>query len=237
MKLKLDDQGHAVLQDGKPVYVKDDGSELAFDAVQAFSKIGQLNGENADYKKRFKDAESKLKAFEGIEDAAKAIEALQTVANLESKKLIDAGEVEKVKSEIAKSYQTKLDEAEAKAAALETQLYGEMVGGAFARSKYISEKLAIPADMARAYFGGRFAIEEGRVVAKDANGNKLYSGKNAGELADFEEAIEMLVGQYAGKDSILKGTGANGSGASGSGGNGGQPKTLTELHMLHKQKH
>lgn len=27
MKLKLDDQGHVVVQDGKPVYVHDDGKE------------------------------------------------------------------------------------------------------------------------------------------------------------------------------------------------------------------
>lgn len=35
MKLKLDDNGNAVLQDGKPVYVHDDGKEIAFDALQA----------------------------------------------------------------------------------------------------------------------------------------------------------------------------------------------------------
>ena len=33
MKLKIDEQGHAVLQDGKPVYVKDDGAEVAFDVT------------------------------------------------------------------------------------------------------------------------------------------------------------------------------------------------------------
>ena len=32
MKLKLDDKGAVVVQDGKPVYVTDDGKEIAFDA-------------------------------------------------------------------------------------------------------------------------------------------------------------------------------------------------------------
>lgn len=235
LTLKVDAEGRAVIQNGKPVYVKEDGSEIEFDANQAFTKIGQLTGENTAYKQRFTDAESKLKAFEGIDDPAKALDALKTVANLDAKKLVDAGEIEKVKAEISKSFQAKVDEANTKVQTLEQQLYGEMVGGAFARSKYVADKLAIPADMARAFFGGRFVIEEGRVVAKDAHGNKLYSGKQPGELADFDEALEMLVNQYAGKDSILKGTGASGGGAPGSGGsNGGKPMTLTEQHMQHK---
>ena len=40
MKLKFDEQGHVVVQDGKPVYVHDDGKEVPFDAPQALAKIG-----------------------------------------------------------------------------------------------------------------------------------------------------------------------------------------------------
>ena len=225
MKLKLDDKGNAVLQDGAPVYVKDDGSEIAFDGSKAFAKIGQLTGENTAYKTRFNEAESRLKAFEGIEDAEKAREALKVIANLDAKKLVDAGEIEKVKTEIGGAYQKQLDAAQSKVQALEQQFYSEKVGGAFARSKFILEKLAIPSDMARAFFGGNFSIEEGRVVAKDASGNKLYSGKNPGELAEFDEAMEMLVNAYSNKDAILKGTGASGGGATGNNGSGGgKPK-------------
>lgn len=236
LTLKLDAEGRAVIRNGKPVYTKEDGTEIEFDANQAFTKIGQLTGENTDYKKRFTEAESKVKAFEGIDDPAKAIEALKTVANIEAKKLVDAGEIDKVKAEISKSFQTKLDEANAKSQTLEQQLYSEMVGGAFARSEYIKTKMAIPADMAQAYFGGRFVIEEGRVVAKDANGNKLYSGKTPGELAGFDEAIEMLVNQYPGRDRILRGSGSSGGGAPGGGGSGSQTMTLTEQHLQRKQQ-
>ena len=99
-----------------------------------------------------------------------------------------------------------------------------MIGGSFARSKFAADKLAIPPDLVQAYFGKAFSIEEGRVVAKDVNGNKLYSAANPGELAGFDESLEMLVNQYPGKEHILKGTGASGSGASGSTGGGGTPK-------------
>lgn len=222
MKLKLDDQGHAVLQDGKPVYVKDDGAEVAFDVLGTTQTISRLNAEAKSHRERAETAEKSLKGFEGIADPAKAMEALQLVANLDAKKLVDAGEIDKVKTEIGKAFQAQLDAANGNASKLEQQLYAEMIGGSFARSKFALDKLAIPPDLVQAYFGKAFGIEEGKVVAKDANGNKLYSAANPGDLAGFDEALEMLVNQYPGKEHILKGTGASGSGAQGGGGGGGQ---------------
>lgn len=222
MKLKLDDAGHVVLSDGKPVYLKDDGSEVAFDVVGTTQTIARLNSEAKGHRERAEKAEGALKSFEGIEDPKKALEALATVSNLDAKKLVDAGEIEKVKAEISKAYQAQVDEAVKARNDIERQLYAEKIGGSFARSKVIAEKLAIPPDLVEARFGGAFSIEEGRVVAKDANGNKLYSQANPGELAGFDEALEMLVNAYPYKDQILKGTGASGGGASGGGG-GGKP--------------
>lgn len=222
MKLKLDDAGHVVLSDGKPVYLKDDGSEVAFDVVGTTQTIARLNSEAKGHRERAEKAEGALKSFEGIEDPKKALEALATVSNLDAKKLVDAGEIEKVKAEISKAYQAQVDEAVKARNDIERQLYAEKIGGSFARSKVIAEKLAIPPDLVEARFGGAFSIEEGRVVAKDAHGNKLYSQANPGELAGFDEALEMLVNAYPYKDQILKGTGASGGGASGGGG-GGKP--------------
>lgn len=222
MKLKLDANGNVVVQDGKPVYVKDDGAEVAFDVVGTTQSISRLNAEAKSHRERAEQAEAKVKAFEGIEDPAKAREALQTLANLDAKKLVDAGEIDKVKSEISKAFQAQLDAATGKAQSLEQQLYSEKVGGAFARSKLIAEKLAIPPDLVEARFGRAFAIEDGRIVAKDANGHKIYSQANPGDLADFDEALGILVAQYPHRDQILKGSGASGSGAGRSAGGGGQ---------------
>lgn len=224
MKLKLDDQGHVVLQDGKPVYVHDDGKEVAFDAASTVATIARLNAEAKSHRERAEAAEKTAKAFEGIEDAAAARKALELVANLDAKKLVDAGEVEKVKAEIAKGYQAQLDEATGKAQTLEQQLYAEKIGGSFARSKVIAEKLAVPADMVQATFGKAFKIEDSKVVAYDANGSKLYSRSRPGELADFDEALESLIEQYPHKDHILKSSGANGGGAQNGGGSATAPK-------------
>lgn len=221
MKLKLDDKGAVVVQDGKPVYIHDDGKEIAFDAPATVQTISRLNGEAKAHRERAETAEKSLKSFEGIADPAAAIKALDTIANLDHKKLVDAGEVEKVKAEVAKVYEAKLTDAAGKVKTLEQQLYGEKIGGSFARSKMIAEKLAIPSDMVQAKFGGAFKVEDGKIVAYDHTGNKIFSRSKPGELAEFDESLEFLIEQYPHKDSILKSSGASGSGASNSGNAGG----------------
>lgn len=223
MKLKLDADGHVVLQDGKPVYVADDGKEIAFDAPGTVATISRLNAEAKSHRERAEAAEGKLKQFEGIEDPAAARKALETVKNLDDKKLVDAGEVEKVREEAIKAIKAQYEPVLAERDALKESLYAEKIGGAFSRSKLIAEKFAIPADLVQARFGGHFKIEEGRTVAYDQSGNKLYSRANPGELADFEEALEIIVDAYPYKESILKGSGASGGGAGESGGGGKQP--------------
>ena len=228
MKLKIDEQNHAVLQDGKPVYVHDDGKEVPYDVPQMVTKIGSLNAEAKQQREAKEAVEAKLKSFDGL-DADKAKKALETVANLDAKKLIDAGEVEKVKAEMAKAYETKLSEAQA-----ETDKVRE-----FARSKFIAEKIAVPADMVQAVFAKHFSVsEDGKLQAKDALGNPIYSRVNVGSLADFDEALETLVSSYPNKDSILKGNQSNGSGANGVNGSlsNGAPKSLADCKTDDERK-
>lgn len=226
MELKLDENGHAVLSDGKPVYVDASGKEIAFDVVATSQSLTALRGEAMRHRQEKEAAEKALKAFEGIEDPAAARKALETVSNLDAKRLIDAGEVEKVKTEISKAYDAKLAEASSAAEALRNELYREKVGGAFSRSKFISENLVLPADIAETYFGRHFKIEDGKTVAYDHQGNRIYSKGNPSEFAPFEEAIEALVNQYPRKDSILKATVSPGGGAPAGGGGGSGQKTM-----------
>lgn len=227
MKLKtveIDGTTYAAVQDGKPVFTGDDGKEIAFDAVQTTNTLRTLRGEAQGHREAKEAAERALKAFEGITDPAAALTALQTVANLDSKKLIDAGEVERVKAEIAKGYDAKLAAETERATKLETALYAEKIGGAFARSPLIvgeNARLAIPADLVQSRFGSQFKIEDGNVVAYDTQGQRIYSRGNPSQFAGFDEALEIIIDAYPHKDSILKGTGAAGSGAQGGGGGGG----------------
>ena len=233
MKLKLDDQGHAVIQDGKPVYVHDDGKEVAIDVPAMQTRIGQLNEESKTHRLKAKDATEKLAGFEGIEDADAAIKALALVKNLDDKKLIDAGEAEKVKQAVVDAYEGKLTDAQTALTAKEGEVFQLMVGGAFGNSKYVGDKLTVPQDMVQAMFGNRFKVEEGKVVAYDGAGNKILSRETPGDPAGFDEALEYLVNAYPHKDSILKG------GAPGSGGKGGgqaPPSNAKASDMILDQK-
>ena len=233
MKLKtveVNGATYAVVADGKPVFIGADGAEVAFDAPGTVATISRLNGEAKGHREAKEAAEAKLKVFEGL-DPAKAREALDKIGNIDAKKLIDAGEVDKVKAEISRAYDEKLSLADKRAADLEAALYGEKIGGAFARSAFAKDKLAIPTDFVQARFGSQFKLEEGKVVAYDASGNKIYSKARPGEVADFDEALEFLVNAYPQRDHILKGSGAQGSGARQSNGGGGGAKTMTRAEF------
>lgn len=227
MKLKLTPEGHAVVQDGKPVYVSDDGKEIAFDAPATRDTITRLNAEAKGHRERAEAFESKFKPYEGIGDPSKAIKAMELVANLDQKRLVDAGEKDKAIAEAIKAVEEKYAPIVSKSEQLEAALYAEKIGGAFSRSKLIADKFAIPADLVQARFGSAFKIEDGKTVAYDQHGNKIFSRSRPGEFADFDEAIETLVDHYPYKEQILKGSGATGSGAGSSSQSAGGKKTIT----------
>ena len=231
MKLKIvtvDGKTYAEVQDGKPVFTSDDGKDVAFDAPATIATITRLNGEAKTQREAKEAAETKLRGFDGIADPAAAIKALTTVKNLDDKKLVDAGEVETVKAEAIKAVRAEFEPVVAERDKLKSELFGEKIGGSFARSKFITDKIAIPADLVQARFGQNFEVKDGKIVAKDHAGNPIYSRAKPGEIADFEEALELLVDAYPQKDAILKGTGNKGDGARGSNGNGnGGAKTMS----------
>jgi hypothetical protein len=233
MKLLLDDAGNAVVRDGHPVYVHDDGKEAPFDAAAAMQAIRERNREAKAHRERAQELESRLTAFDGIEpDAAR--KALDTLGNVEAGKLVEAGKVEQLKADISRSYEAKLAEATRKASDIEQRYVSEMVGGAFARSKFLADRTVLPPDLAQAAFGQAFRVEDGAIRAYDREGNAIMSRAKPGAYADFDEAIETLVDQYPRKDQILRADQRPGSGApAGSGGSGaGQRLTRQQFDAM-----
>ncbi len=230
MKLKtieIENKTYAEISNGKPVYVEDNGKEVAFDAPHAAETISRLNGEAKGHREAKEAAEKTLKTFERITDPVSAIKALETVKNLDDKKLVDAGEVEKVKAEAIKAVEEKYKPVVTENDQLKAALNKEMIGGSFSRSKFIDEKIAVPADMIEAQFGNNFSIKDNKIVAKDASGNPVYSKERPGEIASFDEALETLIEQYPHKDHILKGRQQSGSGSTGTGQNGAGNKNIS----------
>lgn len=216
MKLKtIDKDGvtYAEVQDGKPVYV-DDGKDIAFDAPATIGTISRITEESKGFKQRAQTAEDGLKKFEGIDDPAKAKAALATVANLDQSKLIEAGKVDEIKAAAIQAVEERYKPIVEERDKLKSDLYGEKIGGAFSRSPLIvgdKAKFAIPADLVQARFGQHFKIEDGKTIATDTAGNKIYSKSRPGEYADFDEALEIIVEAYPHKASILKGANPNGT--------------------------
>lgn len=249
MKLKTIDvngETYAEVQDGKPVYVHDDGKEIPFDAPHTTATIKRLNNEAKTYREAKEQVEGRLKAFEGIDPDASR-KALDTLKNIEDGKLVDAGLADKVKQEAREAYERQLKEYEKKYLpiveerdVLKSQLHNERLSAAFGRSKYIGEKLAIPVDLVQSKFGAHFEVgEDGKIRAKDANGNPVFSRVRGGEVAeDFDEALEALVDAYPYRDHILKGTGASGSGAGSlrAGGDGKRTVSRAEFEKMDAAK-
>lgn len=236
----LDDKGH-------PVYVHDDGKEIGFDAALATSTIAARNAEAKTNRERAEAAEAKLKPFEGIEDAEAARQAVQTVANLNSGELKTAAQVQEIKDAAKKAAEEQVAAAIKASGEQITQItkerddvtaqfHAELIGGGFARSKFIADKIAIPADIMQATFGKAFKIEEGKLVAYDASGAKIISRARPGDFADLDEALEVLVNAYPNRDAILKGTVGAGGGAGGGGGKrDGATMTRTQFNALSPQ--
>ena len=99
MTLKMENE-QAILQDGKPVFVLDDGQEFVADVPSMHANILKFKGDQKTDRGTIKTLNTTLKLFDGIDDLPVwhegAIKALDTVKNLDDKTLVDAGKVEQV---------------------------------------------------------------------------------------------------------------------------------------------
>lgn len=224
MKLKMDEAGHVVVADGKPVYIFDDGKETPFDVADMYGKLSRDGKRNSELQKSVEAGELKLRAFEGIEDPDAARRALETLKNIDQGQLIAAGKVEEIKAAakkasedqvlaLNKKFNDELTTTKSERDALKKALDDEKIGGSFSRSKFIADKVAVPTDMLEALFRRHFTVEDGKLLARDQNGTPIHKRSSPNEPADFDEALETLISAYPNRDAVLKGTGHSGSGA------------------------
>lgn len=210
MPLKFNEQGQVVLNEAKlPIFIHADGTEAPLDVDSTVARISVLNNESAAHRNEAKKFKEALEKFAGIEDPAAALKALDTMKSLDQKKLIDAGEVDIVKRQVSEAYDKKLADKDVEIQNKDKHIYKLEVSNRFTASPFVTEKLILPPDIAETYFGQNFKVEDGTVVGY-LNGQKCYSKERPGELANFEEAIEMMVQTYPQRDKILKGKASSG---------------------------
>ena len=91
MELVLDENGHAVLKDGLPVYKYEDGSESPFNAKTTLDNLNKKITDAVEEKTRHfaksEELKKNLKIWKGIKPE-EALEALETVKNLKTKDLL-----------------------------------------------------------------------------------------------------------------------------------------------------
>ncbi|MDA8115001.1 MAG: hypothetical protein M0Z43_09795 [Acidithiobacillus sp.] len=235
MAWKVTEEGHIAVQDGNPVWIGDDGTESAFDAKANIIAAATAKREAAESRKGLKEAQDKLAAFAGIEDPAAAIKALQFAGSMEGKKVMDDEAIKKLIESAVKPVQEENVALKTAVGERDSTIYKMKVSDKFNTSPFIKDKtiFAETPDVAEAYFARHFRVEEGKTIAYDGTGNPIYSSIKAGELADFDEAMSILVNSHPRKEHMLKSTAASGSGSfvSGSGAADKGPKTITRAEF------
>lgn len=214
MPWKVDDKNALVLTDGNPVWIADDGKELT---VQG-NTIQRLNNEAKTHREAKEAAETRLAAFKDIPDPVAAKKALDTLKDVDLSKMVGMNKLDEAKQEINRQWGEKYGAVEKERDTLRSQLDNMVLSSTFSGSKFMQERVAIPAEMMVATFGRHFKIEENKVVPYDHAGAKLLSKKRMGEYADFDEALEMFVDGYPHKDAVLKAPNSSGTGNNGNGG-------------------
>jgi hypothetical protein len=218
---KMDGDKLALDAKGNPIWVDANGGERAMEG----DAITRLNNDAKTLRQRAETAEATAAAFKDIDPAA-AKKAIETVKNIDLKKLIDAGEVDKVRTEISAQFTAQLAEKDKALTTVHSELDNMRVNNVFANSEYIRENIAMPREFFEAAFRQHFKPKDGAIQAFDKSGNPIYSRKSPGAIADPEEALEILVDTHPQKTTILKAADHQGSGNNGNGGGRNQLRTL-----------
>lgn len=258
-KLKLSEDGNAVLQDGRPVYVDEStNQEAALDVNQLHDKILQLNKENKQRRLDVEQTTGKLTSLQeklgDVEDVdaflADARKAMDVVKGLDAETLLKADKVDQIKAGMQAAFDEKEKKNRAKLESMladhgntlsrkEAQIRQLMVSNRFATCDLFSgaePKTLLPPDIAEARFGSHFKVEEKdgvlQLVAYDHNNEVIQSRERPGEPASFDEAIQMLFDRHPDRDRLLRVPSGSGSGATGG---SGTTRKQDELSVLSAQ--
>jgi hypothetical protein len=218
MKLKLDEDGHVVVKDDKPVY-EIDGKDTPFDASAARAKIKEQAGDLDDLQKTSSaqagDLEKEVKKWRALGNITEVRKAVKTVAGL-GEQDIDAaqmpGEIENLRAE-RDALQEQLSDSTDQLKAKDSEIRGLSIGNQFANSKWIRENMidafaTNPSALEKIY-GDNFKRENGKVIPYDSDGKPILTvdpDTNQARTATFDEAMSVLSDSSFRKPSGAKGS-------------------------------
>jgi len=253
-KLKKDDEGKTIInqETGEPVFIGDDGGEYSFEKVQGDwgQRLATVNNESAERRKEIKALKDVLEPWQSLgvdhEDAKGLIEKAQKI---DLSKLTKAEEVEakiasvteslkRQMSEAQKVYEATLKDEQTKRTQAESTIHKLVITNSFASSPFFSDrdKTLMSPDVAEMVFGNKLRVEDGHPVCYpdgfdadgEPKGQPMYSLKEPGKPAGFDEAVEKMWEQYPHKDRYTPAIGGGDQTRGGERGKGG-PKDLMAL--------
>lgn len=247
LKFKLTEDGKIeVGENGQPIVIDDSNPdsprEFTVDAIHLYHQIPKLKNDIQTANKAASEAKEALRAFEGIEDADAAREALQTVANLKEGDLKKASDVQaKIdalnKENVAKiealnkQNQQKLAEKDEALARLDADLRKSVISQAFAASSWFNgkePKSKLGPAVAESFLGKNFKVErlaDGSVVPVAYIGETRLEDPAKGMIGDalapmsFDDAMTKIVESHPQASDIL--WPSSGSGSTGNKGGSG----------------
>lgn len=265
VKIKLDENGTAVLEDGLPVFEFDDGSTSVLDVAGAFKgfdkKLANFNEERDRHAAKAKELKDQLKKYNGV-DIDKYNEGMEKIKAIADQKLLDESGAESLKKSMRSifdeelqgvhgQYKKTLTEKDEAINDLNSIVYDLAIKNEFAIDPHFSGSTPLtiypPEDAAKIY-GNNFKTEitgkSLRVIALDDKGAPILSKKNHGEPASFREAMAQIIETQAKTKPILRNAKTGGPVTSGnidSGGNitsigVGKDKIRAGLLKHHGQK-
>lgn len=141
-------------------------------------------------------------------DSAAAAEAA------EQKRLLEAGEFDKVKAQMSEHHQKTVDEKDQIIAELQSKLSskdgvieGLTVGSSFKGSKFINEETVLTGSKARRLYGDHFDVVDGEVIGYDkprGDQERAPIVDGDGNPVKFESAIRKIIDLDPEKDDLLR---------------------------------
>lgn len=213
--LKQDENGNAILQDGMPVYVKPDGTEVPYDVNRAQGTIQDLGRENQTWRDKYQSANEIASKYKDL-DYDEVQKALKTMSGLDNKQILEAGEYEQRIAAVKKPLEEQLTAAQQELASLrQSNAIGKIKAG-IANSPFMKQAAA-SADTLHTLLRDNFKIEQnGDFYAVDSNGNKILN--DSGNVASVEEAVVALMHNHPDLALFTKPSGNQGAGVSNGGG-------------------
>lgn len=235
VKVGEQDVVYAMVKDGMPVYVDDDGKEVPGDLLEAINNLKATSDEREALSKQLNSTKKKLEPWEALQqDPVKVKESLETLARVSKGELVNADQLAAATKEIVQKkdeeHQKELEAVAKKAAAAEEKALA--VGRRALLSELVNEKkddkktpvYAMGLPTAEAVYGRHFVPDDkgGWIAYWDPESKvdivKSEDPSRASLPAKPSEAFRIMVERNPDKAFHLWGVGATGSGVSPSGG-------------------